>query len=80
MIDSCLKEEGGQEYVCFLFKSLHSISPFQPTFLSFQQMRDQAQKELKQLREDLMEKKINVTLTKSQKSLQTLISPENIPV
>ena len=43
-------------------------------------MRDQAQKELKQLREDLMEKKINVTLTKSQKSLQTLISPENIPV
>ena len=44
------------------------------------QNRDAAQKELKQIREDLMEKKINLTLTKSQKSLATLANPENIAV
>ena len=44
-------------------------------------MRDQAQKELKQLRKDLMDKKINVTLNrKSQKSLTTYVSAENIKV
>ncbi|KAJ7383025.1 spermatogenesis-associated C-terminus [Desmophyllum pertusum] len=42
--------------------------------------RDVAQKELKQIRQDLMEKKINLTLTKSQKSLATLANPENIAV
>lgn len=42
--------------------------------------RDAAQKELKQIRQDLMEKKINLTLTKSQKSLATLANPENIAV
>lgn len=42
--------------------------------------RDAAQKELKQIREDLMEKKINLTLTKSQKGLATLANPENIAV
>lgn len=44
------------------------------------QNRDAAQKELKQIRQDLMEKKINLTLTKSQKSLATLANPENIAV
>lgn len=48
------------------------------SFLS--QNRDAAQKELKQIRQDLMEKKINLTLTKSQKSLATLGNPENIAV
>lgn len=42
--------------------------------------RDAAQKELKQIREELMEKKINLTLTKSQKSLTTLTNTENIAV
>jgi len=42
--------------------------------------RDAAQRELKQIRQDLMEKKINLTLTKSQKSLATLANPENIVV
>lgn len=42
--------------------------------------RDAAQKELKQIRQELMEKKINLTLTKSQKSLTTLTNPENIAV
>ncbi|EDO46192.1 predicted protein [Nematostella vectensis] len=41
-------------------------------------LRDAAQNELKQLREDLLDKKINLTLTKSQKSLATLGNPENI--
>lgn len=44
------------------------------------QNRDAAQKELKQIRQDLLEKKINLTLTKSQKSLATLANPENIAV
>lgn len=51
------------------------------TLLNFSfQNRDAAQKELKQIRQDLMEKKINLTLTKSQKSLATLANPENIVV
>lgn len=46
-------------------------------FLFSFQLRDNAQRELKQLREDLIEKKINLTLTKSQKSL-VVINAENI--
>jgi len=48
--------------------------------LSSLQNRDAAQKELKEIRQDLLEKKINLTLTKSQKSLTTLANPENIAV
>ena len=49
-------------------------------YFSSLQNRDAAQKELKQIRQDLMEKKINLTLTKSQRSLATLGNPENIAV
>lgn len=58
--------------VIWKHSDLHSSSSLQN--------RDAAQKELKQIRQDLMEKKINLTLTKSQKSLATLANPENIAV
>lgn len=72
------------------FSSFLSLpfSPFHSLFLTtnqlkvplffFTQLRDNAQGELKQLREELLDKKINLTLTKSQKSLLLLSNQENI--
>ncbi|KAK3747556.1 hypothetical protein QZH41_015789 [Actinostola sp. cb2023] len=56
----------------------HKIEEIKMRLASEMKLRDNAQNELKQLREDLLDKKINLTLTKSQKSLVVLNNPENI--
>ncbi|XP_031567882.1 myb-like protein V [Actinia tenebrosa] len=56
----------------------HKVEETKMRLASEMKLRDNAQSELKQLREDLLDKKINLTLTKSQKSLLLLSNQENI--